>query len=264
LPWHRCYLLDLERQLQGFDAQVTLPYWRFDQPAQPPQPPQPLQQLFSLAFMGLPNASDQVQFTPTHPFNQWWTEGTQGIWRKMGFPPATKPPGLKTEVAVIAQGSNIFTVFGEPYTGTPNGGIEFDPHGRAHTSFRVGWITRPATAPRDPVFFLLHANVDRLWAKWQWYYKHMSDSDANAFYNGPAVDPGHNLGDTMWPWNGVTGGTRPDTAPGGSLVASALTSAPGPTPVVRSMIDYQAVNGGAHLGFDYDDVPFEIPAPAVA
>jgi len=26
------------------------------------------------------------------------------------------------------------------------------------------------------------------------------------------------------------------------------------------MLDYQAVNGGAHLGFDYDDVPFEMPA----
>jgi len=75
---------------------------------------------------------------------------------------------------------------------------------------------------------------------------------------------GHNLGDTMWPWNGVTSGTRPSTAPGGPLPASALTTAPGPTPTVRSMIDYQAVNGGAHLGFDYDDVPFEMPAPAVA
>jgi hypothetical protein len=30
------------------------------------------------------------------------------------------------------------------------------------------------------------------------------------------------------------------------------------------MIDYQAINGGAHLGFDYDDVPFEMPAPGVA
>ena len=30
------------------------------------------------------------------------------------------------------------------------------------------------------------------------------------------------------------------------------------------MINYQAVNGGAHVGFDYDDVPFEMPAAAVA
>jgi tyrosinase len=251
LPWHRCYLLDLERQLQGFDATVTLPYWRFDQAAP---------QLFTPAFIGLPDASNMVQFAPGHPFNLWRTEGQLGIFRRMGFPPANKPPGLKTEQSVIAQGSNVFSAFGVPYTGPPNGGLEYDPHGKAHTSYRTGWITNPATAPRDPVFFLLHGNVDRLWAKWQWYYKRTLDTDPNAFYSGPAVAPGHNIGDTMWPWNGVTTPPRPNFAPGGPLPASALTSAPGPIPVVRSMLDYQAVNGGVHLGFDYDDVPFELPA----
>ena len=33
LPWHRAYLLDLERELQVIDASVALPYWRFDRPA---------------------------------------------------------------------------------------------------------------------------------------------------------------------------------------------------------------------------------------
>ena len=33
LPWHRAYLLDLERELQAIDPSVTLPYWRFDRPA---------------------------------------------------------------------------------------------------------------------------------------------------------------------------------------------------------------------------------------
>ena len=32
-PWHRAYLLDLERELQNIDPSVSLPYWRFDQPA---------------------------------------------------------------------------------------------------------------------------------------------------------------------------------------------------------------------------------------
>ena len=30
LPWHRAYLLDLERELQAIDPVVSLPYWRFD------------------------------------------------------------------------------------------------------------------------------------------------------------------------------------------------------------------------------------------
>ena len=41
------------------------------------------------------------------------------------------------------------------------------------------------------------------------------------------------------------------------MAASTVTAVPGPSPKVRSMIDYQGVHGGAHLGFDYDDVPFE-------
>jgi len=251
LPWHRCYLLDLERELQSIDASVSLPYWRFDQPAP---------QLFTTAFMGLPNANDRVQFTPGHPFQQWKAETQGGILRRMGFPPDTKPPGLKDEQSTIAFGGGIFTGFGEPFTGLPQGGIERNPHGLAHTSFGFGWIISPPTAPRDPMFFLLHANVDRLWAKWQWFFKLANDADPKAFFNGAPVRIGHNIGDTMWPWNGITGDPRPDTAPGGALAPSALTSAPGPSPKVRSMIDYQAVNGGTHLGFDYDDVPFEMPA----
>jgi hypothetical protein len=34
LPWHRAYLLDLERELQQIDPSVTLPYWKFDAPAE--------------------------------------------------------------------------------------------------------------------------------------------------------------------------------------------------------------------------------------
>lgn len=62
----------------------------------------------------------------------------------------------------------------------------------------------------------------------------------------------------MWPWNGVTTPPRPPAAPGGGLASTPSTPAPGPTPTVASMIDYQAVRGGPHLGFAYDDVPFEL------
>ena len=33
LPWHRTYLLDLERQLQAIDPSVSIHYWRSDEPA---------------------------------------------------------------------------------------------------------------------------------------------------------------------------------------------------------------------------------------
>jgi hypothetical protein len=150
LPWHRSYLLDLERDLQSIDANVTLPYWRFDKAAP---------QVFTPDFMGFPNAQDRLQFTPGHPFNQWTAEGQLGITRRTGFPAATNPPGLKTETSTIAFGGGLFAAFGKPI-GQSNAGTEGNPHGLAHTSFRFGYIINPATAPRDPMFFLLHANVD--------------------------------------------------------------------------------------------------------
>ena len=140
-----------------------------------------------------------------------------------------------------------------------------NPHGTAHVSF-TGSISQIPTAAKDPLFFLLHANVDRLWAKWQWLNARFDVDDASSFEPlGAAGSPGttrvgHNSNDTMWPWNQITTAPRPSTAPGGTMATSLLTAAPGLRPTVGSMIDYQGVGTtGSRLGFDYDDVPFEFP-----
>jgi tyrosinase len=133
--------------------------------------------------------------------------------------------------------------------------MEGNPHGLAHTSFG-GSIQDPATAAKDPLFFLLHCNVDRLWAKWQKRFNRFDPSVAASFDSG-ANPVGHNLPDTMWPWNGVTTPPRPPTAPGGALAPSPCVSAPGPRPKVQDCLDYQGtLNATAQLGFDYDDTPF--------
>ena len=75
---------------------------------------------------------------------------------------------------------------------------------------------------------------------------------------------GHNLLDTMWPWNGVSGtgaqGDRPPgVPPGGGLAPSSIVTSPPASPTVRDMIDYQGkVNLANRQGFDYDDVPFQL------
>lgn len=114
----------------------------------------------------------------------------------------------------------------------------------------------PATAPRDPIFFLLHNNVDRLWAKWQWAAQIHDPADARSFVTG--YPPGHRLADRMWPWVGPLPPPRPTTAPGGPLAVSPMTKAPGASPKVRDMIDYLGTVGVQHQAFAYDDVPFQI------
>src|SRR5262249_14915283 len=133
--------------------------------------------------------------------------------------------------------------------------MEGDPHGAAHTSFG-GSISSIPTAARDPIFFLLHCNVDRLWAKWQQNNNLFDPAFPTAFDTAQPNPLGHNLGDTMWPWNGDTSPPRPPTAPGGSLADSACVNAPGPTPKVADLLDYRGIVVSAEqLGFAYDDIP---------
>ncbi len=242
LPWHRAYLLDLERELQAIDARVTLPYWRFDRPAP---------NVFTRKFMGVPNTAGQLQFSAGHPFTTWRTDGALGITRTPLFNTAAAPPGLLTEEQTINLGGLAATT--ASYANFD--AMEGNPHGSAHVSF-TGFIRSLPIAARDPLFFLLHCNIDRLWAKWQWIRKRTSQADSRAFAPPSPDRIGHHLPDTMWPWNGVTAPPRPPTAPGGTLAPSRSTTAPGPTPIVGAMIDYQAVASGPALAFAYDDVPF--------
>jgi tyrosinase len=240
LPWHRAYLLDLERELQAIDPSVALPYWRFDQPAP---------RLFTPDFLGTHNANGTVQFGATNPLQFWVTDGVQGIVRgpRDNWNPATQPgPTVITEAQTLALGTQ-YPAFRL---------MEGNPHGTAHTRWD-GFIRSIGTAAKDPLFFLLHCNVDRLWAKWQRQNGRFDPAQAASYDSNPANPVGHNLVDTMWPWNGVTTPPRPPTAPGGPMAPSPCASAPGSTPRVQSSLDYQGVvNARSREGFDYDDVRF--------
>jgi tyrosinase len=249
LPWHRAYLLDLERELQLIDPSVALPYWKFDEPAP---------NLFTRAFIGVSNRLGRVRFDPGNPLEFWATDGVvAGIERSPDFDTATSPAFVMREEDTLLLGGpqNLYDSFRD---------MEGDPHGFAHTSFG-GSISQIDTAAKDPLFFLLHVNVDRLWAKWQWLHLRFDTTNPATYpFQGSVGGPGattrigHNLLDTMWPWNQVTGmgppNDRPNTAPGGNFPPSPNGNAPGLTPTVGDMIDYQGVvSVGDRLGFDYDD-----------
>jgi tyrosinase len=234
LPWHRAYILDLERELQAIDPSVALPYWRFDQPAP---------SVFIREFMGVPDALGNVQFSPTNPLRFWSTDGVPGIVREPLFNTSTAAAFVIDEATTLALGAD--------YQDFLN--MEGDPHGNAHTSFS-GSIDSVPTAARDPLFFLLHCNVDRLWAKWQKNNGRFDKAVAQSFFGDPTNPLGHNLGDTMWPWNGDINPPRPPTAPGGTLADSPCVPAPGRSPKVEDCLDYRGeVVSSSCMGFDYDD-----------
>lgn len=297
VPWHRLYLLDLERLLQAVKPTVTLPYWRFDQSAP---------NLFTKDFMG---DMDQIPRDITVPggefdpggFNtplarfavdnwlsRWQINDVQGIPRTARFDPQNEPadglfqPGPGGDFRVIDQIATLRLGGGRPNPedaflgspvpppGTGFARMEGTPHGAAHVSFN-GRINNVPVAPEDPLFFMLHCNVDRLWAVWQNMFGR-DDKDDTRTYPYQQVgdaDPWEIIDARQWPWDGGTsqpGGLRPPGTRKENFTGSELAANfPNNSPRLGHAIDPYAYHNPDHyLGFGYDDVPYNHVEPAIS
>jgi tyrosinase len=286
LPWHRAFVLQLERILQAADPSVALHYWKFDDNAP---------NMFTQDFMGANNTtvSDMAILSAGNPIVSWSLPGESvptGIQRKTPYGDGGHPL-TATETATLALG-------GPGFTYALFRAMENNAHDPAH--FRSGansWIgPDPALAVRDPLFFFLHCNVDRLWAKWQWMRARHSITDVSAYdlqgsHATPAagvaapawtISPmgevlanrtlGQYAEDSMWPWDNVTSSYSTVAQTNATLASTAgrpnialLTPfpmvlggiLPGSKPQVRNTIDYIGITStpspGLALGFGYDD-----------
>ena len=269
LPWHRAFLLHLERLLQAVDPSVALPYWKFDAPAP---------NIFAPDFMGSVGQNNKVALASDNPLRLWSMSGDgvqgTGITRakmKVGSKSGV-PEGMPTEQEALGLGSN-FSAFK---------GMETSFHNLAHSAWPApSWLLPPELAPRDPLFFLLHCNVDRVWAKWQWLRDRYTATstltyDLQGSYANPPTNLGHAFvtdgnhiitnrtlgqyaGDTMWPWDHVTGGSNTAARPSIAVLSPlppTLSSTLPDKPTVRSVIDYLNITApvpGEGLGYAYDD-----------
>jgi tyrosinase len=120
--------------------------------------------------------------------------------------------------------------------------LEGTPHGNTHVF--IGGDMSDMVSPRDPIFFLHHCNIDRLWAQWIALGRRNSTDPlwATFRFDGNFQTP---QGDGMTAWNvgvadvldhtafGYTYSDQP--APSGQqVVASAEASPPPPPRVVAS------------------------------
>lgn len=182
LPWHRGYLLALEWQLRadiedlGGPSDWALPYWDYfngDQAAMPPA-------FAERMLEGAPN--------PLYVAKRYGSDGNVYIptpaWEESHPAGNPAPYGPVTDECLnndLYTGSNPRTPlpgFGGPVTefahsGGPPGNIEGNPHNLVHvyvggliSEIDYGLMSDPGTAALDPIFYLHHANIDRMWASW--------------------------------------------------------------------------------------------------
>jgi len=138
LPWHRVYLYVLEQRLRQIHPTVTIPYWDWTQPQEQHVPGW----LVGLTPTVLIPAPGPGTVTVTrHP-------GTQAQ--------------LASDVAGIG-GVEAATTYSTFATGLET------IHDRVHVwvGGATGTMSFLDRAPADPMFWMHHANIDRLWWKWQ-------------------------------------------------------------------------------------------------
>lgn len=148
--WHRMYLWYFERivrKLSG-DAAWALPFWNYESASERKLP----------APFRSPAAATNPLYTPNR--GAGWNAGTASL--------------NASAVATAAAMANVpFNSFSSSLEGTP--------HGAVHVSVG-GWMGSVPTAAQDPIFWLHHSNIDRLWNLW-------------LTKGGGRTDP---LGDTAW------------------------------------------------------------------
>jgi tyrosinase len=149
LPWHRMYLFYFEQIVRAVtgEAHFTLPYWDYTDPGQRSLPVEfrrPRDPVWGPLFFGHRwpriNAGKPIDEPPTAgPVTL--TALKMGLYRDCA-----------TEGGVVAGFCSS---------------VMSDPHRLVHLSVgdRQGMMSFPYTA-NDPVFWVHHCNVDRLWASW--------------------------------------------------------------------------------------------------
>jgi len=171
LPWHRIFLMLFEEALHHYHPDVCVPYWDWTR------------------------AEEQS-------FPSWLTDVHPDVHTPTTTITVLRSPQSSANLASItsmtptAMAKTNYTDFSSLINGI---------HGSVHV-WVGGTMSNAAVSPADPVFWLHHANLDRLW--WVWY----NDPAAGNHQNPVLADP------VMHPWTYTEPQTRSITALGYTYV----------------------------------------------
>ena len=133
LPWHRVYLLRIEELLKAIDPAAFVPYW------------------------------------------DWTTTRSVPTWIRT-LKPTVFVPGIGSVIvkrnASIPAKKNVSAIMALTTFTSFSDTLENGPHGEVHMEVGVvngvnQTMAKITVSPADPLFWLHHAQVDRLWSQWQ-------------------------------------------------------------------------------------------------
>ncbi|RKP19196.1 Di-copper centre-containing protein [Rozella allomycis CSF55] len=174
LPWHRLYVLYVEDILRQIDPTVTIPYWDWGVDAA-----RPLNSVvFSDKYFNIrPGPQGDCSFRVIYP-------RVHCVVRNYNANNFTTFINSETLQSIASDTEGDYGSFRET--------IEFIPHAVVHSG--VGGVNGDMTSmmsPNDPIFWLHHSMIDKIWADWQ------EQTDNFWLYEGT------HLGQTASLWNNL-------------------------------------------------------------
>lgn len=149
LPWHRMLVYFFERQVRAVlhDDTFTLPYWNST-----PGLPSSQSGILPLAFR-----------SPSDPFLAplYIQDRNNGV--NSGSPIDKENPGVLSAASAMAETTYSPNSPKQGFCNNINVGVHAYVHALVGTVTNMGYVPMSA---QDPVFWMLHSNIDRLWASW--------------------------------------------------------------------------------------------------
>ena len=205
LPWHRGYLRAFEKIVAdaiaklGGPADWALPYWNYNDEQN----------------------SNRLKLPPAFGSTAWPDRGTNPLFvtarygrsGHSGKPIELDPDAVELETALtqahfVGAAKGGSPVFGGRRTGSQRGAaqedgdegfLEHSPHDHVHADIGgalnnvlnnrlgQGLMSNPNSSALDPIFWLHHANIDRLWEVWlKRRPGHVNPTHDAAWMDGPA------------------------------------------------------------------------------
>jgi tyrosinase-like protein len=204
LPWHRELLYQFEQLLQSVDSTVTIPYWDWTRDQSGANAGFPFKHEF-IGVDGTDSDNDRVKRetgAPSpypYPFDpEAWSPtvevtdpGDTLDFFQRQFGEWSDAPNLPLNDSVVTGTGTFFraAIDGANSYTTLRARSE-DLHNLVHR-WTGGNMLR-MTSPNDPVFFLHHAQIDRMWSIWQ-----RKVPAGTSFYQASSLAVGHKLNDPM-------------------------------------------------------------------